>query len=116
EVAERYADGQATREELSNPWPLRLPARMPSEPAEWSNAKASASAGDAARLAAARDTKKMGLEYFTGEVARYAAGAVAWKIAGAARSASHAASWASAWNQTEADEYAEQAWLLRDIF
>src|SRR5947207_15981912 len=59
EVAERYADGQATREELSNPWPLRLPARMPSEPAEWSNAKASASAGDAARLAAARDTKKM---------------------------------------------------------
>ena len=115
EIAERYADGLATSEELSDPWPLRLPAQMPSEPAEYSNAKAAACAGDAARLAAARDTETMGLEHFTWEVGRYAAGAVAWKIAGAARSASHAESWASAWNQTEADEYGEQVWLLRDI-
>jgi hypothetical protein len=115
EVAERYADGQAISEELSDPWPLHFPAPMPSVPAEWANAKAEASAGDAARLAAARDTKKMGLVYFTWEVARYAAGAGAWKIAGAAKNATHAASWASAWNQTEADEYDEQVLLLRDI-
>jgi len=114
EVAEQYADGLVTSEELSDPWPLHLPNPMPSIPAEWSNAKAEASGGDATRLAAAKDTRTMGIVFFTW-VARYAAGAVAWKIVGAAKNSTHAASWASAWNQTEADEYEEQVWLLRDI-
>jgi hypothetical protein len=41
---------------------------------------------------------------------------MAWKVAGAAKSATEAASWASAWNQVEAGEYQQQVWLLRDLF
>jgi hypothetical protein len=60
EAAEQYADGLGTNEDLSDPWPLHFPNGMPSMPVEWSNAKAESSAETAARLAAARDTRKMG--------------------------------------------------------
>lgn len=116
EVAEQYADGLATISELFDPWPPFSTGQMPSVLAGASDTKAEASARDAARLAAARHTSTTGIGFFMRDVARYAAGAVAWRIVGTAKSATHAASWASAWNQTEADEYKMQVRLLRDIF
>ena len=115
EVAEQYADGLGTCEALSDPWPLHFPNPTPSKPSEPSIAKAEASACDAARLAAARDTRTMGMEFFTPQVVRYAAWAVAWKIVGYAKNAAQAESWASAWDQAATDEYKEQVLLLRDI-
>jgi hypothetical protein len=40
---------------------------------------------------------------------------VAWKIVGAAPNSTRAASWASAWNQAEADENRKLVCLLQDI-
>jgi hypothetical protein len=85
------------------------------DPAAWSNAKAHASAENAARLAAVRDTNGRGMEAFAWDAAYYSAGAAAWKTVSAARSAADASSWASSWNKVEADEYRLQVWLLHDI-
>jgi hypothetical protein len=115
ELAEQHADGLATGEELSDPWPRHLPSPTPPNPAGRSIAKAAASAADAARLSAARDTRTMGMEFFTPQVARYAAWAVAWKVVGYAKDAAHAEGWAVAWDRIAAGEYEEQARLLRDI-
>lgn len=114
-LAERFADGFADKDEMPTPWPL---GGLGQEPLSeyWAKLKAIASARDAAKMAAALATDQVGLDHPACHAAYYSAGAVAWKIAGAAKSATHAASWASAWNQAEADEYEEQVRLLRDIF
>jgi hypothetical protein len=116
EVAERYADGLVGKAELIDPWPLNGPPYVSSEAVNWAKSKAASAASDAARMAAADDKGSMSKQSFTREVAFYAAGAVAWTVAGAAKSATEAGSWASAWNNAEACEYMEQALLLRDLF
>jgi hypothetical protein len=115
EVAKRYADGQAAQGELSEPWPFSPDFPVLTASADWADTKATPSARDAVRLAAARERAGRGITDFAGEVAYYAAGAAAWTLAGAARSAAAAATWASAWNRAEAEEYKEQVLLLRDI-
>src|SRR5579859_416352 len=104
EVAERFSDGLVAIEKLCDPYPFRSPDWC-SDYSAWSNAKANECAGNAARLAAARDTRTVGFEYFASLAAYYAAGAEAWKKVGVAKTAAHAESWATAWNETEADEY-----------
>lgn len=116
ELAERFADGLAAKEEMPTPWPLSSLREDPSLPEDWGQLRAISWSRDAAKMAAALATDRMGLTHTPAwRAAYYAAGAVAWKIVGAARNATLAASWALAWNQTEADEYEEQVMLLRDI-
>src|SRR5262245_50163395 len=96
EAAERYADGRAAPDELVDPWPLGLP-RPASPDLDWAAFKAAGAAHLAARLTAAREIESRG-HHLMGDAAYYVAGAVAWQLAGVARSAAAAASWAAAWN------------------
>ncbi len=115
ELAERYADGLATEKELVDAYPTSVPVpeRSPT-PARWAAIKSGAWAHDAAHLAAGLVTSS-GLGGLCRDVSYYAAGAVAWKLVGAAPNATEAASWASAWRQAEADEYREQVRLVHDL-
>ena len=115
DLAERFADGLAAKEEMPTPWPLRGLREDPSFPEDWGMLRAFGAARDAAKMAAALATDRMGLDHPTRQAAFYAAGAVAWEIAGAARKSAEAEAWAKRGNTVEAGEHKYQVSLLRDI-
>src|SRR5262249_16728531 len=112
EAAERYADGLARKEELASDWPseedIARGQCLPSGgSADWGAFKAAGCAYEAARLAAARETRWLESSWVIGEVSYYTAGAVAWSKIGCSTRPSLAAEWAAAWNAAEAEEYRE---------
>jgi hypothetical protein len=87
EVAERFANGEAMKEELAA-------AKAAAEAAAWEAAKAAAEAAKAAAKAAAEAAKAAAWE--AAEVAEAAAMAAAWATAEVAEAAAMAAAWATA--------------------
>lgn len=128
DVAERYADGLASSAELSNPYPIlsmegieEYEARRSKEwlrvrDMEWGDAKAVMSASEAVAFVVAPTSHNIDIRSMAWNTSRFAAWAAAWKLAGAAKSSSDAERWAFSWNAVEADEFREQANLVRDIF
>jgi hypothetical protein len=115
ELAERFADGLAAKEEMPAPWPLCGLREDPSSPEDWGMLRAFGSARDAAKMAAALATDRTGLDHPARQAAFYASGAVAWEAAGAARQAAEAEAWAKRWGTVEAGEHKHQVSLLRDL-
>jgi hypothetical protein len=114
EVRRGVSGGQATMDDLPDLWPDRM-VRNCSTRAEWAKSKTDEGVRYAA--AGALGTRPGNLSHIDAwQVAQSAAGAVAWNTVGYARKSSEAAAWASAWNAAESGEFREQAALLRDIF
>ncbi len=114
-LTERFADGLVAQEAMPTPWPLWSDMEDPSLAEDGGKRKAIAWARDAARMAAARATDRMGMHHPAWDAAYYAAGAVAWQRVGFARKSAEAEAWANSWNTAEAGEHKEQVILLRDI-
>jgi hypothetical protein len=109
ELAERDADGQASAAELQRVLPL-VDSRLMLL-AFQGGSKAAKAATYAAGGAINRNIAEK-----CRVVARDAAGAYAWDVAGLAKNASDATRWAPAWNAAEATELRGQAALLHDLF
>jgi hypothetical protein len=109
ELAERDADGQASAAELQRALPL-VDSRLMLLALQ-GGSKAAKAATYAAGGAINRNIAEK-----CRVVARDAAGAYAWDVAGAAKNASDATRWAPAWNAAEATELRRQAALLHDLF
>jgi hypothetical protein len=115
ELAERFADGLSTREELIDDFgTLQMPSAPPRERTDKAEVRAAGLARDAARFAASnKEFSAWMWEAFLPSY--YAAVAVAWSVVGGAKRSSEAAQWAAAWSQVESAEYREQLRLLRDL-
>ena len=116
EVAERFADGLAGNDKMPVPWPFVCDySKRPSEPIDWARLTTYGAGTDAAIIFAHYATNSIWSYDPAKPDAFYAAEAVAWDVAGAAKNATDAKTWVKRWNTVKADEFKAQCCLLRDI-
>jgi len=118
-VAERYADGAATAEELAS-FSTVLFVDNPGAVITATSVELAYFVDEYPKsvqtaIHAALETANPNITFAPQWIGRTAAGAVAWNIVGHAKRASEAEVWASAWNASEATELSAQSDLLRDI-